>query len=204
MGSILITMGICFGCVGKKIFGLLSSLVVAVTVGIMMLYLIVSFTTWNKTTWSFLLILLVIAAITIVITLLLKQSKYFSSTITCLGCILGFHVGNYLYALIYQVSGWESLYGFLSIVLTSVIVTGLLSFKKRYSELYLTSLLASLGGFCATRGLSLICGGYPIETVQFALLRNEMPLEIEPIVWGYFVISLVISAMFTCWLGCCM
>lgn len=203
MGSILITMGICFGCVGKKIFGLLSSLVVAITVGIMLLYLIIAFTTWNKSTWSFLLVLFVIAAITIVLTLLLKQSKYFSSTITCLGCILGFHVGNYLYAMIYQASGWESLVGFLSIVMTSVICGGLISLKKRYSGLYLTCLLAFLGGFCATRGLSLVCGGYPIDTVQFALLRHGMPLEIKPIIWGYFVVSFVNSAVFACWQGIC-
>ena len=73
------------------------------------------------------------------------------------------------------------------------------AFLQRKNFYSLTALVALLGGFIFTRGVSLISGGWPIDTVQWSELLHEMPLEVSTWVWGYLVLSMVSSLLFFCW-----
>ena len=134
--------------------------------------------------------------------LVLKRPKLFSVTITLLGAQLGFLIGNFIYVLIYIISGWESIEAAISFAAFFTLVFAAYSYIKRANSSALTRTLGMVGGFLFVRGLSCLFGGYPINPVLWALLSNGMPLDdvFKPIIWLYLVLSLLFSLIFMCWL----
>lgn len=87
----------------------------------------------------------------------------------------------------------------MAILFACILMASIWAFWHRKNFVSLTALVALLGGFIFTRGISLISGGWPIDTVQWSELMHEMPLEVSKWVWGYLVLSVVSSLVFFCW-----
>ena len=102
-------MGLFLGCMGKNMFHTVIPLSQALFAGLALLYTITVWTTWCKSTLGFILTLSILALFVLAMTFTLKNKKNFGVTITLMGSLLGFHLGNILYALIYSVSGWQSI-----------------------------------------------------------------------------------------------
>ena len=165
MGSVFALMGLGMGCLGLKLFSLVSAFSVAVTVALTSLWLIAANTTWMRDTLAFIFILLTLAVVAVVLTLLLKKKRHFPVTLFLLGCLVGFQAGSLLYALIYQVSKWESLVAMLTFQFVFLAIFAVFSYIRRKTQADLKLTVALVGGFTFTRGLSLFFGGYPIDSV---------------------------------------
>ena len=113
----------------------------------------------------------------------------------------GFFIGNFLYVIIYKMSDWESYSGAISFCSAFTVLFGLLMWCFRRSMMKLKLTIAFLGSILVVRGISLLVGGYPIDTVQWALLRNDMPLEIYRVIYIYLPITVMLSLFFFCWLN---
>jgi len=109
LGLVLTAMGLFLGCVGKSMFHTVVPLSQALFAGLALLYTITVWTAWCKSTLGFILTLSALALFVLAMTFTLKKQKNFGVTITLMGSLLGFHLGNMLYALIYSVSGWQSI-----------------------------------------------------------------------------------------------
>ena len=165
MGSVFALMGLVLGCLGLKLFSLISAFSVAICVALTSLWVIAANTTWMRDTLAFIFILLTLAVVAVVLTLLLKERKHFSVTILLLGCLSGFQAGSLLYALIYQVSKWESLVAMLTFQFVFLVIFAVFCYRERKSRAGLKLTVAMVGGITFTRGLSLFFGGYPIDSV---------------------------------------
>ena len=95
----------------------------------------------------------------------LKDHKYFATTITLMGLFFGFSAGNLLYVLIYSVTGWESFLGAIAILLIGILTGTLFAYFYRKNEVFLNIQIALLGGFNLARGLAMIMGSWPIDSV---------------------------------------
>ena len=165
MGSVFALMGLVLGCLGLKLFSLISAFSVAICVALTSLWVIAANTTWMRDTLAFIFILLTLAVVAVVLTLLLMKRKHFSVTILLLGCLSGFQAGSLLYALIYQVSKWESLVAMLTFQFVFLVIFAVFCYRERKSRAGLKLTVAMVGGITFTRGLSLFFGGYPIDSV---------------------------------------
>ena len=166
-------------------------------------YISTAYFAFMKNTTAFIITMSVLAILAIVMTLVLKKHRFFTFNIAALSAFTGFNIGTLLYVLTYQATGWESLAAAIAFALIFTTAGAVLGFIKRgYSTLYLTGMLGLLGSCLSTRGLSLLCGGYPIDPVTWALLENGMPIiDIEPIIWLYPFLIIIFSLIFMCWLG---
>lgn len=168
-----------------------------------MVYISTAYFAFMKNTTAFIITMSVFAIMAIVMTMIFKNYRFFTFNIAALSAFTGFNIGTLLYILAYQATGWESLAAAISFALIFTTAGAVLGFIKRgYSTLYLTGMLGLLGSCLSTRGLSLLCGGYPIDPVTWALLENGMPvIDIKPIIWLYPFLIIIFSLIFMCWLG---
>ena len=202
-GSILVLLGLGFGCFGKRLFGLLSALTFAIFIVVFILYLTSAYSTLMKSMIGTILLLSGLALLAIIITLVFRRHNFFSINITALGALFGFIMGNLFYLLLYSISGWESFAAAITITLISTILNATIALLNRGSNGHLTWLLGLVAGSLFTRGLSLFFGGYPLDPVSWTLLKNGMPLEdeIKPIVWLYLVLTILLAIGSACWLA---
>ena len=201
IGSMLILFGMGFGIFGKRIFGVLSAMTIAIFCGLFILYLFMAFFEFMKSTTATIITLSAVAVMVVVVTLVLKRR--FSLNITVLCALAGFNIGTLLYALIYQISSWESFAAAITFALVFASAGAIKGYLRRGRKSSLTWTLGILAGSQLTRGLSLLIGGYPLDPVIWTLLQNDMPLtnEVTPLVWLYFALTCLLTLGFSCWLA---
>lgn len=202
IGSMLLLLGIGFGCIGKKLFAVFSGISVSFFLSLIAMYLIAAYSSWMRSLLGFILTLLSLCTFCILSTLCLKRRKCFPITITCLGAITGFFIGNLGFVLLHSVAGLESFNSAITMPASFGVFFAIISFFSRRSLNGITRIVSLLGGVLITRGFSLIIGGYPVDSVQWSLIQHGQPIEINGgLVWGYLAITIVMTLFFFCWLN---
>ena len=202
IGSMLLLLGIGFGCIGKKIFAVFSGLSVSFFLSLIAMYLIAAYSSWMRSLLGFTLTLLFLCTFCVLSTLCLKRRKYFSVTIIGLGAITGFFIGNLGFVIVYASSGLESFNVAITFSGSFSVFFAMISFLSRRNLDGITRTVSLIGGVLVTRGFSLLIGGYPVDSVQWSLMQHGQPIEINGgLVWGYLAITVVMTLFFFCWLS---
>ena len=158
-------IGLGFGIIGKKIFGIFSGLCISFILALTALYILTAYTTIIETVIGFSITLLILSVLVVLFTLLLKRRKYYHITIAVLGFMAGFMTGAYLYVTCFKIFGWESLAASLTFPLLIGCVGGVLCYLGRKEMKTFNVTIGIMGGLTLSRGISLYFGGYPIDPV---------------------------------------
>ena len=165
LGSMITLMGLGFGCIGKKMFAIFSGLTVSFFINLCIIYSITAYTDWLRSLPIFVVTIVGLSAFAVLLTLCLKRRRFFPITITCIGVLTGFFIGNLAYIIVYCISGLESFSTAMTFLLSIIVFFAIVSYTNGKSLLGITQTLSLLGGVMFTRGLSLLIGGYPIDSV---------------------------------------
>ena len=134
MGSVLVALGLATGLLGKRSFAFIAPLDIAIFVKVTLLYALTIVFTFHGSLTGFFVTLGVVALVVVGMALWLRRPRFYGLTITLLGGLTGFFIGNLLYALLYSVSGLES---FATAIIFPILCSGTLmgiTFAKR--EMY--------------------------------------------------------------------
>lgn len=202
-GSILLLMGSAMGWVGKKYFSYIALAPIPLTIIHSVLFIGTSMTKWHKNTIFYLLAISALLLVSILIILFMRNRRFFPITITFLGCLYGFYLGDFFAALFYRISKWESLEFTLTIQILFVITFGVIAFREcRKSFKNLTRLLALLASIMLIKGFSQYLGGWPMEIVSWSLLKNgKAPLYESNIESVYLFLIIISSIIYFFWLN---
>lgn len=148
---------------------------------------------WMVTTTGTIISCVVAVLLGVIIGMVIRRNIWIM--IGLLGLVAGFFSGSLVYALIFGISGWKSVWGFWGIsVLMAVIGCVLSCYLGKALVLISTSLI---GSYMFMRAWTLFFpGNYPSEA---ELIDPDSELELNAIFWvfiGVFGVSLITSIIF--------
>lgn len=181
----------------------MSSVILSLFICLLTLFVFFRVFDWINETLYFLLTLGACAGVSIALAFCLKKRKWFKINMTALAATTGLFSGNFLYALIYQTFGWYSWSGCFAVSGTSAVLFGIYFYLRSTHFASLKLNMALLGGVFTMRGISMLCGGkgYPFDSVQYVLLRNDQELEISNMIWLYLFIYLLATGIYMGWMS---
>ena len=131
-------MGLGFGCIGKKMFAIFSGLTVSFFINLCIIYSITAYTDWLRSLPIFVVTIVGLSAFAVLLTLCLKRRRFFPITITCIGVLTGFFIGNLAYIIVYCISGLESFSTAMTFLLSIIVFFAIVSYTNGKSLLGIT------------------------------------------------------------------
>ena len=200
-GLVYIVFGLLVGMCGKKAYSTVVPTTVIVFIVLHFMAIPVTFLAAGQSLAIFLVSIIVLAALTLVAVWLLHKYKYVGVTLTLIAIMIGYLFGEFVFAIIFTITGQYSFSSYLCITFVFVIICGVYAIVKRKNFSDLTSILALACGLMISRGMSLTIGGFPTDAANLTFITHDYPPEIKKIVWAYFLGALGISIVFLCWLS---
>ena len=203
IGSVLLLMGLAMGWIGKKYFSYMAIAPIPAVMIHAVLFIGTAATNLHKELTVYLLTIVFLLVIAVLIVIFMRTKRFFPITITFLGCLYGFYLGDFIYALLERIGNLDSLEAAASISAVFLVVGGVIAFVYcRKSLMKLTILLALLASMLLIRGFSQFLGDWPVEIVTWSLMKNGMdPGYGNKIETVYLFLIILTSVFFFFWLN---